>query len=375
MRSCQRARCHLTLRLRVDTAAWRAHLDHVASSYATLVPVVKGNGYGLGRSVLARVADDLLANRPGSRNHHDNGDDPPTIAVGSVFELGGLPARMRPLVLTPPVTSSIAGRDEETRGIRDRLRAAPSRPARSHTRPGPIMTVASEAHVAALDGWRGDVLVKLASSMRRFGVASRELDDFERVVRAAGLTVIGHSIHLPITGDDDDLVAEVDRWVELLDSRSSSRPRRDGTPPALWVSHLRPDAYAALCTRWPHWRFPMRVGTDLWHGDKAALHLSTDVLDVHPVAGGSVAGYRATRVIADGTLVVVGAGTAHGVALLDDGRSPFHFQRRRVALLERPHMHTSMLFVPTGDPCPAVGDAVDVQRPLISVTVDEVIWA
>lgn len=341
----------MTLRLRVDTAAWRAHLDHVASSYATLVPVVKGNGYGFGRSVLARVADDLLARRPGGRGS----DGRPTVAVGTVFELGGLPTGLRPLVLTP----SVAG-DAPTRSIAARLRTA-----------NPIMTVASNAHVAALDGWQGDVLVKLASSMRRFGVTSRELDDFEREVRAAGLTVLGHSIHLPITGDETDLVAEVDRWVELLDRRSA----RDGTQPALWVSHLRPDGYAALCQRWPQWRFPMRVGTGLWHGDKAALHLSADVLDVHTVAAGSVAGYRATRVIADGTLVVVGAGTAHGVALLDDGRSPFHFQRRRVALLEPPHMHTSMLFVPSGEPCPAVGDSVDVQRPLISVSVDEVIWA
>ena len=54
----------LTLRLTVDTAAWRAHVDHVVSSYSTgspIVPVVKGNGYGFGRSVLARVADDIVA--------------------------------------------------------------------------------------------------------------------------------------------------------------------------------------------------------------------------------------------------------------------------------------------------------------------------
>jgi hypothetical protein len=92
------------------------------------------------------------------------------------------------------------------------------------------------------------------------------------------------------------------------------------------------------------------------------------------VAAGSIAGYHGTRVIADGSLVVVGAGSAHGIATLDDGRSPFHFQRRRLALLERPHMHTSMLFVPSGEPCPSIGDTVDVQRPLTAVAVDELIW-
>ena len=59
---------------------------------------------------------------------------------------------------------------------------------------------------------------------------------------------------------------------------------------------------------------------------------------------------------------------------LADGRSPFHYMRRRVDLVERPHMHTALAVVPDGAECPQAGDVVDVQRPLISVTVDEVIW-
>ena len=54
---------------------------------------------------------------------------------------------------------------------------------------------------------------------------------------------------------------------------------------------------------------------------------------------------------------MIGAGTAHGVHPLDDGRSPFHFARRRLALLEPPHMHTSMVVVPAGEPGPEEGDA------------------
>jgi hypothetical protein len=71
-------------------------------------------------------------------------------------------------------------------------------------------------------------------------------------------------------------------------------------------------------------------------------------------------------------VVVVGAGTAHGVQPLADGRSPFHFARRRLTLLEPPHMHVAMAFVPDGDPCPAIGDEVDVQRPLTQVWPDRV---
>jgi len=76
----------------------------------------------------------------------------------------------------------------------------------------------------------------------------------------------------------------------------------------------------------------------------------------------------------DGTLVMIGAGSANGVAPLADGRSPFHFRHQRLDLLEAPHMHTSMVFVPAGEPCPTTGDWVDVQRPLTATTTDELRW-
>jgi hypothetical protein len=57
-----------------------------------------------------------------------------------------------------------------------------------------------------------------------------------------------------------------------------------------------------------------------------------------------------------------------------DLRSPFHFARQRLLLLEGPHMHSSLVFVPSGQPCPTVGDEVDVQRPVITTNADEVIW-
>jgi hypothetical protein len=37
-------------------------------------------------------------------------------------------------------------------------------------------------------------------------------------------------------------------------------------------------------------------------------------------------------------------------------------------------MHTSMAFVPEGAPLPAIGDRVDLQRPLTMTTVDLVEW-
>ena len=338
----------MTLRLRVDSLRWNAQVDDVAAAFVPLVPVVKGNGYGFGRGVLAERAVALA-----DRCHRVG--ELAVLAVGTVHELTGIPPAWRPAVLTPVAPD---GGSAGSFPLRERLDAC---------RNSPVITVGAADHISALDGWRGAVLVKLRSSMQRFGAAPDELDGLEKAVAGAGLDRAGYSIHLPLAGTDAARLAELGRWLGRLES-SGRRPRE------LWVSHLDAATHTALRERWPAWVFPMRTGTALWHGDKSAFHLGANVLDVRAVTGGTVAGYRHVTIEGDGTLVMVGAGTAHGVAPLADGRSPFHYFRERLQLLERPHMHTSIAFVPRDAPCPAVGDVVDAQCPLTTVAVDEVIW-
>jgi alanine racemase len=315
----------VTLRLTVDSAAWRRHIGDVVAQVGalaptvTLVPVVKGNGYGFGRGTLATIAADLAD----------------VVAVGTVHELHDLPAGPTPVVLTPTLTPPLP---------------APHRPT-------PILTVGSPAHIEALTGWGGPVLVKLVSSMQRYGGSHDLADD----ARAAGLEVIGYSVHPPLAGSDDDHLAEVERWLPHLEPDLP-----------IWVSHLTVEAARQLPT---NHRYRLRLGTSLWHGDKTMLGLSADVIDVRRVSRGDRAGYRLTHVDGDGWLVMVGAGTAHGVHPLPDGRSPFHFARRRLPLLEPPHMHTSMVFVADSAMPAAIGDEVDVQRPLTTTWVDTVDWA
>jgi len=327
----------MTLTLTVDAAAWRTRVDEVAAAYRPLVPVVKGNGYGFGRERLATIAAGLLDGR--------HGELAPTIAVGTAHELVDVADGLRQLVLTPvgPADAPLLrGRDV-------------------------IATVASTGDVDAVGGaGPRAVLVKAVSSMRRFGAEPGEVGALIAHASAAGFDVIGASIHLPIAGDDTARVAEIEAWLPALEPHLGARH--------LWVSHLAPDAHRDLAGRHPAWAFPMRVGSRLWHGDKAALHLGAEVLAVRPVAAGTLAGYHATAIAADGWLAIVGAGTAHGVGPLADGRSPFHHRRRRIALLEPPHMHVSMLFVPAGDPVPEPGETVDVQRPLHAVAVDRTVW-
>jgi alanine racemase len=311
----------MALRLTVRRAAWEAHVGHVADAVDGLVPVVKGNGYGFGRSVLNAVAATL-------------GDH---VCVGTIHELDGIPPTVTAVVLTPTLTPP------------------PSNDV--------VLTVGSVADVAALDGWRGQVVVKLQSSMRRYGATPSEVDAVFTAAAAAGLEVVGYALHLPLAGTDADRVAEVEQWLAGLD-------------PAMpvWLSHLSPDSYAALGARHLDRTFRLRVGTALWHGDKSFMQLSADVIAVHPVCGGDRAGYRSTVLDDDGSVVLIGAGTAHGVGPLPNGDSPFHYRRRRLQLIEPPHMHTSMAFVATGTPCPAAADRIDVQRPLTATLVDEVEW-
>ncbi len=295
--------------------------DSIAANVDGLVPVVKGNGYGFGRATLHPLVESL--------SDH--------VCVGTIHELDGVAAHVTPVVLSPTLV-------------------APSSNAM-------VLTVGSSEDVARLAGWRGRVLVKLQSSMRRYGATPTELEQVTIDAVAAGLDIVGYALHLPLAGCDTDRLDEIESWLRRLDPQYP-----------LWLSHLQPRAYSALRAGHPDRSFRLRVGTGLWHGDKSFLQLTADVLAVHTIRAGDRAGYRLTTVATDGHLVLVGAGAAHGVAPLHDGSSPFHFARSRLAMLEPPHMHTSMVLVPHDSPCPSVGDRVDVQRPLITTLVDEVEW-
>lgn len=311
---CSTSVARVTVTLTVRTAPWRAHVAQLANAVDGLVPVVKGNGYGFGRIALARLASEFCD----------------TVAVGTIHELDGLPDELHPVVLTPTLT------------------APPS------TRP--VLSVGSHAHIDALDGWNGSVLVKLESSMHRYG-GSVELVD---AARHRGLDVIGVSLHPPLAGSPRTHADDIVKALENVDPDLT-----------VWVSHLDASTYTSLPTTHT---YRLRLGTSLWHGNKSSLSLTADVLDVRSIRAGTRAGYHQSEVESDGRLVMIGAGTANGVTSLPDGRSPFHFERSRLALHEAPHMHTSMAFVPEGAASPDVGRRVDVQRPLTMTTVDTFEW-
>ena len=166
--------------------------------------------------------------------------------------------------------------------------------------------------------------------------------------------------------------------------------------PTLWVSHLDDGELGVVSTALPDTSLRVRIGTRLWLGARSAMVARGTVLAVHAVRRGQRSGYRQRRAVRDGALLVVGGGTAHGVALeapsavssvrqrvvaagsgvLEAGGlalSPFTIGGRQRWFSEPPHMQVSLVHVAAGVPIPAVGDEVDCDVRLTTASFDRVV--
>jgi alanine racemase len=319
----------MTLRLTVDQNAFRSHVASVAAATPNLVPVVKGNGYGLGRGRLIELVDELVPSAT-------------TIAVGTIHEAAEVPPRYAAHVMTPLGELDVVEIPTNA-----------------------MLTVGSrhDVDVLARRRWTGRVIVKLASSMRRFGATKDEFPALVQDIARIGGVIHACAIHPPTAGTDDDRLAEIRDWLPVIPDCVT-----------VSVSHLGAGSLESLRVLSDRRTVEARLGTALWHGTKQHFTLRADVMRVEPCRAGETAGYRLSHIHHDGHLVVVGAGTAHGVFPLANGDSPFHFGRQRMSLVEAPYMHSSLAIIPSGSPLPSVGDLVDVQRPLTGVSPDIIEW-
>jgi alanine racemase len=344
------------LTLTVDKDRWSSHLRAITQGHPGIVPVAKGNGYGLGLERLATTAAELGAD---------------TIAVGTYAEVAavreGFPGSV--LVLSP-------WRPFETRAVYD--------PRLVHT----VGRVEDLDDLRILsDGAKPRVVLELLTSMLRHGFRRRELR--VAAARLDGVEVEGFALHLPMTHGSH--VGEVERLMNDVVA-SGIEARR------VYLSHLTDAELAQLSSSYPDFELRPRVGTRLWLGDRAALRVTATVLDVHEVERGDVFGYRGRTAPRQGYIVIVSGGTAHGIGLeaptggatlrdraariarggLDAAgfvRSPFTIAGKQRLFAEPPHMQASMLFVPHDAPVPAVGDEVDVQVRFTVSTFDETVFA
>jgi hypothetical protein len=337
------------LTLHVEADRWHAHLAGYLARHRAVVPVVKGNGYGLTRPVLADTVERLGL---------------PVLAVGTYDEVASV-------------------RQGRYRG--DVLVMAPWRPeqAQDPRHSWLIHTVSRLPDLRALAGSGERVVVEVLTSMRRHGLAAAEVPEAIRLLD--GLRFEGWAMHLPLVGDTFAEARALARVVAGTASHFGDR---------LWVSHLSGDDAARLAEA-TRTEVRLRVGTRLWLGDRGALTARATVLDAHRMERGQTAGHRQRRAPGDGTLLVVAGGTAHGVALeapapvtgprqrgqalakgglAATGRalSPFRVAGKQRWFFEPPHAQASMIWVPAGVPVPEVGESVPLDVRFTTTAFDRV---
>lgn len=337
--------------LHVDAERWRRGLRAVVDATPGIVPVIKGNGYGLGRDLLATEAKALGVGM---------------IAVGTYAEVPGALAAFDGdvMVLTPwrPFSTDV---ELDSRVI--------------HT----LGRVEDVAALAALGGTIR-VVIEGETSMARHGLDRHEL---AAAVAALGeLQVEGFAIHLPLTGGN---LGEAESWAAALAASQVETT-------TLYVSHLSVTELASLRERRPLLDIRPRIGTSLWLGDLGALSVRATVIDRHQVARGERVGYRQRPMPRDGFLLVIAGGTSHGIGLeapkasagaVQRGKSlarggleaagfalsPFTIDGKQRWFAEPPHMQASMIFLPANAREPEVGDTVDVAVRFTTATFDAVI--
>ncbi|MCF2532180.1 alanine racemase [Yinghuangia soli] len=341
----------MSLSLYVDSARWRKHIDQVRDTHPGIVPVMKGNGYGFANMRLAEEASRM-------------GVD--TVAVGTTYEAADLKDHFdgRLLVLTPYL------RGEEAVPLPDRV----------------IRTVGSVQAVRDLVGSR--VVISCMTSMKRDGVTEEDLVALRGSLE--GVRLEGFSLHLPLDHPDGaDPVAEVAAWVDRL--RAARLPVH-----TMFISHVPAAGVARLREQYPDTVFRPRIGTDLWLGDHDALVARGTVLDVVPIARGERYGYRQRKAPADGHLLVVSGGTAHGVGLeapktvrgvmprakgvaraglatVNRTLSPFTWAGKQRWFAEPPHMQVSLLFLANDVVPPRPGEELDAELRHTTTHFDRVV--
>jgi hypothetical protein len=344
--------------LRLDGTRWREHLHIVSGATPGLVPVAKGNGYGYGLARLAEEAARLGADILAVGQPHE------VAAVRDVFD-GDI------VVLTPwraddEIAAALVGD------------------------PRVILTVSRVPDLKAVAerGSRPRVLVEVLTSMLRHGVSPSDLPHVATLLDRVDFQ--GWTIHLPILAEGRYAQAE-----------RLARDALSVAPGPLWLSHLPPEEAGELArqlggadgTPVP---FRLRVGTRLWLGDESTRRTTATVLDVHAVNRGERAGYRQRVVPADGWVVVVAGGTAHGIGMeaptpavslrqraisVATGSleaaglalSPYTIANKKRWFLEPPHMQSSLVFLPRKHTPPAIGDEVPVELRLTTATVDHIV--
>ncbi len=357
----------MSFKLSVDLTAWQEHVDAFMAAEPAVIPVIKGNGYGLGRVFLAEQATRLGAE---------------TIAVGVLAEGLELLAHFPGKVGNPGahLPGKVGNPEAHPAGNVAATAAAAAAQAGRIIRTVARLDVLAEVAASAPEL---PVVIELDSPMRRHGISWTQLDQLKTLVPQVNSQ--GIAVHLPPYGDR---LGTAQRLLKALAQHGL-------TPSTLWVSHLTKTELATVRASAPGVKIVPRVGTDLWLGRRSALRASGQVLDVQPVRRREPIGYRQRRAGTSGSVLIVGGGTAHGVGLRSSSgargflprlrslasdalaatnhpRSAFSWNGTRLRSADVTHMQVSMLLLPDGRTPPQVGDWLPAEVRMTLSTFDTI---
>lgn len=346
----------MTLSLHVDNNLWTNHIKSVlnifTSNNSDVTPVIKGNGYGIGKENLAKKSKELGIQ---------------SVAVGTIFEAKSvLDQGISEVLIMDPV------KDIDELAFKELAKLNPS---------NLLLTISCLKDAANMG--KTPVVIEGITSMNRFGIGINELRE------VAKLNIKALSLHLPIENSSKGKVAEVSDWINAYQTNCPNGEK------VIYLSHVSESELKILTTKYPDFKFKLRIGTKLWIGDLKAFQIKSTVLEVHEPATHNF-GYRQREITSKHRLVVVSGGTAHGIGL-QAPRSNVTFKQRLVAILsgileafdyalspfvingkqrwfaESPHMNVSLLKLPVNISAPKVGTTISAQVRMTTTNFDCVV--
>lgn len=346
----------MTLSLHVDNNLWSTQINKVITSYSStnseVIPVIKGNGYGIRKTNLAKKAQEMGLFE---------------VAVGTIFEAQEvLENGATQVLIMDPV------KDIDELAFKELSKINSSQ----------ILLTISCLKDAQNIG-KTPVIIEGITSMNRFGLGINNLEEVK------DLNIKGLSLHLPIANPAKSRVLEVTNWINSYQQHCPKGEK------VIYLSHISESELKTLCTNFSDFKFKLRIGTKLWIGDLKVFQIKATVLEVHePVTHNF--GYRQREITTKHRLVVVSGGTAHGIGL-QAPRSNVNIKQRLVAILsgileafnysispfvingkqrwfaESPHMNVSLLKLPVNQNAPKVGSQISAQVRMTTTNFDCVV--
>ena len=184
----------MTLSLNVDNNLWTNHIKIVLNTFSMnnseVTPVIKGNGYGIGKENLAKKAKELGMQ---------------TVAVGTVFEAKSvLDQGISQVLIMDPV------KDIDELAFKELSTLNPS---------SLLLTISCLKD--AQNVGKTPVVIEGITSMSRFGLGINELSSI------SNLNIKALSLHLPIENPAKGKVSEISDWINAYQTNCPSADKHN----------------------------------------------------------------------------------------------------------------------------------------------------